>query len=111
MLFWNKICGLKGIIFICVLNCDAQQVSLTKTPAPKASLVQYNRQVSMIPEKEIKKEEIFSPRPFAIIPQNYYTQHFGIMCRKELALEKATKIPFRFRLGSLQQCNYFEGKR
>lgn len=47
----------------------------------------------------------------SVIPQNYYTQHFGIMCRQELMLEKATKIPFRFRVGSLQQCNYLEGKR
>jgi len=57
------------------------------------------------------KENNSAGQTFSVIPQDYYTQHFGIMCKKELALEKATKIPFRFRLGSLQQCNYLEGKK
>lgn len=47
----------------------------------------------------------------SVIPENYYTQQLGIICRKELEIEKATKIPLRFRVGSLQQCNYLEGKR
>ena len=37
--------------------------------------------------------------------------NFGFFCRKELVIEKATRIPLRLRLGSLQQCNYYEGKR
>jgi hypothetical protein len=56
-------------------------------------------------------EEVKPPKPLTIIPGNYYTKHFGIMCKKELAFEKVTKIPSRLRLGSLQQCNYLEGKR
>jgi hypothetical protein len=45
-----------------------------------------------------------------ILSPNYYTESFGLMCKKELQLEKATKIPFRFRLGSLDYCNQLEGK-
>ncbi len=46
----------------------------------------------------------------SIIAANYYTSNFGFFCKKELQFEKATKIPFKFRLGSVQQCDWLEGK-
>ncbi len=49
-------------------------------------------------------------KPFIIVSPGYYTQNFGFFCKKELQLEKITKIPFRFRLGSVQQCDWMEGK-
>ncbi|HEX9509984.1 MAG TPA: hypothetical protein VF939_05845 [Puia sp.] len=45
------------------------------------------------------------------LENDYYTRHFGFFCKKELEFEKTTRIPLRFRLGSLEQCNYLEGKR
>jgi len=45
-----------------------------------------------------------------LIPSNFYTQNFGFFCKKELQLEKLTKVPFKFRLGSVQQCDWMEGK-
>lgn len=45
-----------------------------------------------------------------IISSNFYTQKFGFFCKKEFQLEKITKIPFKFRLGSVQQCDWMEGK-
>jgi hypothetical protein len=39
-----------------------------------------------------------------------YYKSLGIACKAELKLEKTTNIPFRFRLGSLQQTDYLEGK-
>lgn len=41
---------------------------------------------------------------------DFYTQNFGFFCKKELQFEKATKIPVRFRLGSLQYNDYLEQK-
>lgn len=40
---------------------------------------------------------------------NYYNS-LGAACKAELKLEKATRIPFRFRLGSLAQTDYMEQK-
>lgn len=47
----------------------------------------------------------------APVSANFSTCTYGFFCREELKIEKATKMPIRFRLGSLEQCNYYEGKR
>ncbi len=44
------------------------------------------------------------------IPANFYTQNFGFFCKKELQLQKAIKVPFVFRLGSVEMCDRLEGK-
>jgi hypothetical protein len=106
MYFWNKICGLAAIFFLSVLFSDAQSPLYIKYPG-KETL----KPVLSLVGSANNKNEVSLLRPFAVIPQNYYTQHFGIMCKKELVIERATKIPFRFRLGSIQQCNYLEGKK
>ncbi|KAA9039479.1 hypothetical protein FW778_11715 [Ginsengibacter hankyongi] len=45
------------------------------------------------------------------VSANFSTCNYGFFCREELKLEKTIKLPFRFRLGSLEQCNYYEGKK
>lgn len=44
-----------------------------------------------------------------ILPTFYYTQ-LGFFCKQEIKFEKITKIPFKFRLGSIEECNRLEGK-
>ncbi len=55
------------------------------------------------------KESINSDRVYAV-PSNIYFMLSGVMCKMEWELEKASHIPFRFRLGSLADCNAIEGK-
>ena len=105
-MFWNKICGFTAIFFLCAFFSNAQTGSYVKFIGKERS-----KPVLNLTGTINNKVGASLLRPFALIPQNYYTQHFGIMCKKELAIEKATKIPFRFRLGSMQQCNYLEGKK
>ncbi|HXB31909.1 MAG TPA: hypothetical protein VNV35_00745 [Puia sp.] len=52
--------------------------------------------------------------PPAIILDIYgsgpYMSSLGYFCRKEVQIEKMTRLPLRFRLGSLQEVNRLEGK-
>lgn len=57
-------------------------------------------------QKAILKQRNAKP---ALGKYDYYNS-LGVACKAELKLEKATKIPFRFRLGSLQQTDYLERK-
>ncbi|MBK8522172.1 MAG: hypothetical protein WAT20_09315 [Ferruginibacter sp.] len=66
-----------------------------------------------IPEKpvaKVKRDIYVNPAFNSVINGDFYTCNFGFFCKKELQFEKATKIPLRFRLGSLQYNDYLEGK-
>ena len=46
-----------------------------------------------------------------IIGPDYYVSHLGFFCKHEIKLEKFTRVPFRFRLGSIEDCDRMEGKQ
>jgi len=62
------------------------------------------------PFKKNTVQQNCNDQPVPVISNNFYTQNFGFFCKKELQLEKITKIPFKFRLGSVQQVDWMEGK-
>src|SRR5688572_11087521 len=106
MNYWNKICGFASIFFLVALFSTAQEVKNTRYE-PSSVFVSKSLSGGTFSLFFIRESKALlkAPASIKIISQNYYTQHFGFFCKKELALEKATKIPLRFRLGSLQQCN------
>ena len=44
------------------------------------------------------------------IPASFYSRHLGFFCRQELLTDKLTKVPVRFRIGSVDYTNYMEQK-
>ena len=64
--------------------------------------------------KQKKKDIVCSDKTIPAEMQlkgDYYSSRLGFFCKQEIKLEKATKIPFKFRLGSIQYCDWMEGKR
>lgn len=74
------------------------------------SMAQRMLDSAFVTSKKIDSTTIFS-KNLNIVPANYYSSKLGFMCKQELELEKKTKIPFRFRLGSLAYTNMLEGKK
>lgn len=63
-------------------------------------------QAQVLPGRQLDLSKASAGR----IPLNYYVQQFGFVCKKELQVQKVTRMPFYFRLGSLAYCNYLEAK-
>jgi hypothetical protein len=70
---------------------------------PDSGLYRLSGYQGMISEN---REEL----PEKMIPSDLYYCQSGFFCKREWQLEKATHIPFRFRIGSLDDCNKLEGK-
>jgi hypothetical protein len=45
-----------------------------------------------------------------VLPQNFYNQNLGFVCRKEWQLQKLTSLPVFIRLGSKDYVDYLEKK-
>jgi hypothetical protein len=95
-------------ICVCSVNAQLAVKDSTSNPYPERMGLGWKKTLTMtwpISFEPVK----YPPRP-SIIAQDQFVRNFGFFCRKELQFEKQTKLPLRFRLGSLQYCNYLEGK-
>lgn len=132
MFFWNKFCGLI-ILFLILTDFSYAQyakdppgtakknslknnfISFHTVPSPdsKNSFLTFYQPKSgyLLNQSEtVQSIENFNATFPSMIPGNFATCDYGFFCRQELKIEKNTNIPFRIRLGSLEQCNYYEGK-
>jgi hypothetical protein len=108
MAYWNKICGFVIVFFLFAFCVCAQTV---KNPVLHLPFLSELKIPSSAGSGKNQNNNSAAPVIVNTIMPNYYTQHFGFVCKKELALQKAIKAPLYIRLGSLQQCNYLEGKK
>lgn len=116
MFFWNKICVIGLFLFIC--GTTSAQSTLNSALKGKDFILKNSVKTSYhllhftSPPLVNKNMQKINYRSVSyLVPQDFYTCNFGFFCKQELRVEKTIKIPLRFRLGSLQQCNYYEGKR
>ena len=58
-----------------------------------------------------KNDVVVSKTAVPFLSANYYAARLGFFCKQELKFEKVVKIPFKFRLGSVDDCDKLEGKR
>ena len=49
-------------------------------------------------------------RPFIPVSSKFYVNNLGFFCRQELKLQAVTRLPLKFRLGSLEYNDWMEGK-
>jgi hypothetical protein len=126
MFFWNKFCGLIMLFFI-LSNISYAQYNFKQFSSPKknplklfspdfSTHVEEIYKISFFQKALSKKAlPVFSFNQNAAyqngnIPASLATCDYGFFCRQELKIEKATGLPIHVRLGSLEQCNYYEGK-
>lgn len=63
-------------------------------------------QLAFRPEADSNQAKI----SIRVLPQNFYTKQLGFACKKEVQLQKITRIPLFFRLGSKDYVDYLEQK-
>lgn len=98
----SKKCKILVFCTIFVGNAVIAQQNLLKSTTSKGSKNLFSLQFSPL------RSQFY---PLAPVPANFYVKNLGFFCRQELKLEAVTKIPFKFRLGSVGYCDWMEGKR
>lgn len=108
---------MKQLIFSCILFSlpffATAQVGLhtgkTLLLAPNLTFQALPKIEDTFAKKEEKSAQNVQPT-WSFSESNVYDNHFGFFCKVEVKLDKVSKVPMRFRLGSMNYVNGLEGK-
>lgn len=90
------------IAVICLLPATAMQAQSSGRDSSYTGQNIFSFQPKRIPTPASPKIQLVQYPASLINP--------GFFCRQELKLDRRTPLPLRFRLGSLQYCNWLEQK-
>jgi len=94
-------CGICKIIIVLALTFFSKNIySQSLSRIQEIKTVRLHIDSSLIPWKAN-----------TIISKDAYVKNLAFFCRQELRIEKALRVPLRFRVGSLAYCNFLEGKK
>ncbi len=71
----------------------------------------FSRQIQLFIQHQSLKNGLGLPPTARQIPSVYAYKDLAFFCKIEVKLEKVMKLPVKFRLGSVEQVDYLEGKR
>ena len=105
----------KFLIFCMIFVANAafsQKVSVFQKPQPLLAYAKkpVNKLFRLQATTQTAGITSISNKPQLSVSPGFYAANLGFFCKQEIKFEKATKIPFKFRLGSVQQCDWMEGK-
>ena len=87
-------------------NVFSQQL---KNPPIKIQQLSLSKRLTVQINSSLFLPQLF-PTAIQVITPNYYTDRLGYFCKQEIKFEKSTRLPLRFRLGSIADCDRLEGK-
>ena len=94
------------MIFVCGKCFSQSEPKLLHKPLQVVQVYKPLHITQLIPCKSVNTNSKVVP----FLSTDYYARQLGFFCRQEIKFDKITKMPFRFRLGSVEQCNWLEGK-
>ena len=113
MFFWNKVCA--GLIFFFFITSTS--FSQSKADISLKGRTVYKNQVSFSEftlKNKIIKLDYQLPnnlKPDLKVAPDQVSCKYGFFCKNEWKMEKITRVPFRFRIGSLEQCDFYENRK